>query len=118
MTLANWPESLPSKVLIERYQETFPDTVVRTSMEQGPAKLRQRSSAGVGEMTVGYLLTVSQVGVLEDFYRTTLAGGSLGFSYQHPRRSDMVTARFRKPPQIAPRSGRYYLARLELEILP
>lgn len=118
MTLPMWPSDLPTAPLVERYQETFADTSLRTKMEQGPAKLRQRTTAGVSELALSYLVSGAQAESLEEFYQDTLAGGSLAFSYQHPRRSTTVTARFRKPPQLTPRNGQYYLARLELEILP
>ena len=118
MTLPIWPSDLPAAPLVERYQEIFADTSLRTKMDQGPAKVRQRTTAGVSELALSYLVSGLQAQVLEAFYQETLAGGSLSFSFQHPRRSITVTARFRKPPQLTPRNGQYYLARLELEILP
>ncbi len=118
MTLPLWPADLPAAPLVERYQESLPDTVLRTKMDQGPAKLRQRGTAGVAELTAHYLLSRAQVAVLETFFTVTLGGGSQGFSYRHPRKETTVTARFRKPPVITPRNAQYYLARLELEVLP
>lgn len=113
-----WPEGLPSAPLLEPYREKPPETALRTQMEQGPAKLRQRTTAGVGEMEVAYLLTVAQTAMLEDFYRDTLMGGSLAFAYAHPRKGVDVAVRFKKPPQIASGNGRYFELRFELEVLP
>jgi hypothetical protein len=113
-----WPESLPSAPLLEPYREKPPETALRTQMDQGPAKLRQRTTAGVGEIEVAYLLTAAQTAALESFYCDTLAGGSLAFVFNHPRRAVDVAARFKKPPQIASGNGRYFEVRLELEILP
>lgn len=118
MTLPLWPEELPPAPLVERYQEVLADTTIRTKMDQGPAKTRQRTTAGVAELNVSYLLSRSQTAVLENFFADTLAGGSISFIYPHPRREAPVTARFRKPPQISARNGQYYMTRLELEVLP
>lgn len=118
MTMPSWPADLPAKPLVDHYQENIGDTVIRSKMDQGPAKTRQRSSAGVSELTVSYLLSGAQTGVLETFYMTTLAGGSARFAYIHPRRDVEVSARFRKPPQLVACNGQYYTVRLELEILP
>lgn len=118
MTLPIWPETLPSAPLVEHYQENFPDTVIRSKMEQGPAKTRQRTTAGVAELTVNYLLSRTQVAALEGFFAETTSGGSQSFIFRHPRREVDVVARFRKPPTLTPRNAQYYLAKLELEVLP
>lgn len=118
MTLPIWPADLPQAPLVSSYQETLPETAIRTKMDHGPAKLRQRTTAGTTDIVVSYLLSRTQVQTLDDFFLTELSGGSSGFTYPHPRREVPVTARFRKPPQLSARSGQYYTARLELEILP
>lgn len=117
MTLI-WPETLPQQPVKDRYSEQLAATTLRTAMDQGPAKLRQRTTAGVATLEAGYLLTGTIAAVLEQFYTETLRGGSLSFIYPHPRRKTPVMARFRQPPEIMAQSGRYYLARVMLEILP
>lgn len=118
MTIPVWPEDLPVRPLADRYQETLADTVVRTAMEQGPAKLRQRTTAGVAQIEAAYLLSAAQTETLENFYRETLAGGSQFFHMAHPRLATTVKIRFRKAPVLTPRLGGYMQARLELEVLP
>lgn len=118
MTIPMWPADLPTAPLADRYQETLADTIIRTKMDQGPAKVRQRTTAGTTELAVSYLLSHAQASTLDTFFQTTLAGGSRTFTYRHPRREVDITARFRKPPQLTARNGRYYLARLELEVMP
>lgn len=117
MTMPIWPDSLPQAPLINHYQETLAETTIRTKMDQGPAKTRQRTTAGPTDIVVSYLFSRAQAQVLDDFFMTALGGGSMGFTYPHPRREVPVTARFRKPPQLAARNGQYYTVRLELEIL-
>lgn len=116
--MADWPLTLPTAPLMERFQETFADTALRTAMDQGPAKLRARGTAGVALLDLSYLLNGAQAATLETFYRSTLAGGTQAFTFLHPRRAVSVQARFRKPPKLIPRSGHYYLAAIELEVLP
>lgn len=116
--MADWPLTLPTAPLLDRFQETLADTVVRTSMDQGPAKLRRRTTAGVSQMDLCYLLTGAQAVTLETFYKDELQGGSLPFGMLHPRRQEPVTVRFRKPPRLTPKSTRHYMASLELEVLP
>lgn len=116
--MADWPLTLPTAPLLDRFQETLADTALRTSMEQGPAKLRQRTTAGVALLDMTYLLTGAQAATLEGFYKTTLAGGTLAFAFLHPRRLESVQARFRKPPRLVPRGGQHYMASVELEVLP
>lgn len=116
--MADWPLTLPTAPLLDRFQETLADTALRTAMDQGPAKLRQRTTAGVSQLDMAYLLTGTQAVTLENFYRSTLSGGTQSFAFHHPRRAQTVQARFRKPPRLVPRNGQYYMASVELEVLP
>jgi hypothetical protein len=94
------------------------DTVLRTEMDQGPAKTRRRTTAGVRTLTMAYILSAAQTAVLDDFYLEDLSGGSLSFDYTHPRTAATVTTRFKKPPAYIPLNGGYFRAVLEMEILP
>ena len=118
MTIALWPEALPAAPLAERYQETLADTLVRSKVDQGPDKLRRRTTAGVAEISASYMLDTDQSAILADFYTSTLAGGSLPFTMSHPRSGDAITVRFKRAPQLSARNGTHYLARLELEVMP
>ncbi len=113
-----WPETLPLSPLAGSFRETLPDTVLRTGMDQGPAKLRQRSTAGTRGILVSYILDRAQVMTLDDFHETALEGGALSFSYTHPRDDNTVTCRFKRPPEFVSLNGDYYRVTLELEILP
>lgn len=116
--MPSWPSTLPSAPLMERFRETAPDTVLRSQMETGPAKLRRRTTAGVREMKLSYLLSRAQVEALDGFYLGDLFGGALAFDFTHPRTGDGVSCRFRAPPVYTPVNGDYFRAALELEVLP
>ncbi len=116
--MPSWPATLPASPLLERFRETAPNNVVRTEMEQGPAKLRQRTTAAVRTMIVSYLLSKAQVATLEAFYLTTLQGGTAGFDFTHPRTAATVSCRFVRPPEYGIGNGNYFKVALELEVLP
>ena len=45
--MTSWPATLPVSPLLDGFIETVPETIIRTDMDQGPAKTRQRTTAGV-----------------------------------------------------------------------
>lgn len=116
--MPTWPGTLPIAPLLDNFRETVPDTVLRTEMEQGPAKLRQRTMAAVRTLAVSYLLDKTQVTALETFYLTTLSGGITPFDFAHPRTAATVSCRFVKPPEYTTTNGNFFKTTLELEILP
>jgi hypothetical protein len=114
-----WPLSLPQRPLAEGFHERAADTLVRTQMEAGPAKVRRRFTAGVRTMDLQLRLTGSQVETLDGFHDSTLAGGALAFDWVHPRTDLAIRCRFAEPPSYAPyAAGRLWTATLKLEILP
>lgn len=113
-----WPVTLPEAPLLEGFQETAAATAIRTDMEQGPAKVRRRTTAGVGKLSMRYLLSKAEVVALETFYDATLGGGALSFSFTHPRTGASLSCRFTEPPQYVTTNGDHFLAALTLETLP
>lgn len=118
MTNPVWPEDLPAAPLADGFQETWPDTTLRSQVDVGPAKTRRRSTAGIGKLTLAYYLTPAQCAVLKDFYQNDLAGGSLRFDMPHPVTGDSITCRFTRPPAPAAASPQRFKAAIELEVLP
>ena len=113
-----WPETLPAAPLAAGFQETWPDTTLRSQTDMGPAKTRPRSTAGIGKLALAYYLTAAQYAALKDFYQNDIAGGSLRFDMPHPVGGAAITCRFLKPPAPAAATpGRFKVA-LELEVLP
>ncbi len=116
--MVDWPTALPDKPLAEGFAETVPDQVLRTEMDQGPAKLRRKTTAGVRRIQAKYILSATQVAALDSFYDTDLKAGSLSFSYTHPRTGVLETVRFMAPPEYASVNGHYFQTNLQMEILP
>ena len=117
--MATWPLTLPTAPDTQGYSETAPDTLVRTSMDAGPPKVRQRFTAGVRPITLSWMLTRDQVNTLDLFYVSTLRGGSLSFDgLVDPRTLAIVNFRFTAPPQYAALSPEVWRATTQLEIVP
>jgi len=116
--MTTWPTDLPTYPLLENYSETIESNTIRTEMEQGPDKLRQRTSAVVRKISVSYFLNKEQVDILDKFYLNDLKTGALAFQFVHPRNSADVDCRFVSPPKYQAANGNYYKVNLELEILP
>lgn len=118
MTDIFWPEDLPQSPLIDGFQETLPDNLLRTKMEQGPPKLRRRGTDAPAKITATFLLDAAQCALLAAFYTDTLAGGAQRFGFAHPRTGITVECRMTQPPEIAALNGGYFRVRLLLEVLP
>ena len=116
--MITWPSSLPVAPLIEGFVENTPETVIRTEMDQGPAKVRPRTSAGVRKFTMRFLMTRVQTAVFDGFYTKDLNGGALSFSFIRPRTGENLSMRLTKPPEYAARNARYFMITLETEVLP
>lgn len=116
--MPSWPGTLPAAPLADGFRETIPDTAIRTDMEQGPAKVRRRTTAAVRRLTLSYILDKDEIVSLETFFVTTLMGGALSFTFTHPRTAVVETCRFTKPPGYAALNGNFFKVDIELEILP
>jgi hypothetical protein len=116
--MTTWPDTLPAYPLLDGFRETAPNTVIRTDMEQGPSKVRLRTTAAVRTMTLSYLMSKTQVTALETFYLAALQGGALPFDFTHPRSNGAVSCRFTRPPEYVASNGSFFKVALELEVLP
>lgn len=121
--MTTWPASLPQVAPINGYQETPPDTSLRTQMDAGPAKVRRRFTAAVRPITMNFILSDAQLQVFDDFYGETLEGGSLPFDWVHPRHfadspQEIVQFRIVRPPTYSAIDRDIWQVPVEFEILP
>lgn len=103
--MAEWPETLPLKPLVNGYEESPPDVLLRTEMDTGEAKVRRRNTAGVRPFSAQFHMKSAQVTILDNFFTATLGHGALRFDFTHPRTGATVSIRFRSPPKYVPRGG-------------
>lgn len=117
--MATWPATLPtfSEILSDSYSEIFPNNVIRTEMELGPAKLRKRGTAAPQVVAGNFFMTSTQVGILRTFYEDTISYGATEFDTIHPRTSAVISAQFMGQPQIA-RMGDGWSVNVVIEVLP
>lgn len=113
-----YPAGLPQVLADRDYREQPPDTALRTEMDQGPAKVRRRFTAGVRPVTGRLDLSEAQVEILDGFYVTDLAGGTLRFDWVNSRNRVAGELRFVGPPVYTPLGGDRWRADLSLEIMP
>lgn len=118
MAEVQWPVSLQSKVNADSFKIAWGETVLRSDMDIGPAKVRRRFTKGVDVMSCAINLTVEQYDTFETFYKTLVNGGATRFEINHPISQDVVLVRFTGPPEIAPLGGVMFRAAFELEVLP
>jgi hypothetical protein len=125
MPNATWPATLPDSFEVDSYNEAEADSLIRSQVDAGPAKVRRRFSGNVRPVQGRMTLTSEQLNTLRTFFRTTLAMGALPFDW-HEHLPDGVdngtaaTFRFVEKPKYAPKDtgGPYYTVDLSLEILP
>ena len=112
-----WPVTLPTAVE-GNYRESPPDNLLRSSMDVGPDKVRQRSTAGPRPISWEMLMTGAQTATFDTFYVTTLANGSLTFNFTMPRTGNSAELRFSAPPSYNYLGGDYWSVSMQMEILP
>lgn len=110
--MAIWPVQFCP--LINSFQESPPDGIVRTSMDIGPAKIRRRTTANIRPISFKLFLKKDDVAVMDSFYLTYAADE---FDFTHPRTKNSVKARFVEPPAYMNRSIGYEVS-VSLEIMP
>lgn len=117
MSIPVWPTTLPDYLLQDAYSDAFPDNILRTQMEVGPAKLRRRSTSTPRKFDGSVWLTSSQHGDLSTFYITTTLGGTLRFSWKDPVSRAVAEFRFAAVPSWTTK-GAQFDVKLSLELLP
>lgn len=114
-----WPGSLQQFFSEDNFSEELDGGVIRTDMDVGPAKTRRRYTKGVNPMSVSiYLNGASEYTIFTTFFNTTLAGGSLPFTHDHPITGTPTDFRFKAGPRISSLGGGQFIARFDLEELP
>ena len=121
MATVNYPASLPS--FEGQPTETFQDTVIRTDMSQGPAKVRRRYSATSSFLNGRMTMNEQEYIAFQAFYNTELFGGVQEFRMHDPTSGTMQTFRFMSTPEIRHLTGRgnvttLYKLTVSLERLP
>lgn len=116
MAAIRWPESLPQLLRLEGLTAQRKSSVIRTEMDAGPAKARQRYTVATKEFSGTLLLTEQEREILEDWYTHTLGGGVLRFEMMHPQTQEFAEFRFVEDYQETASEG-YWKIALTVELL-
>jgi hypothetical protein len=118
--MPSFPASLPSPTY-EGYQEQLQNTVIRTQMDAGPAKVRRRATAAVRPLSLRWVLTEAQLETFISFFEDEVVGGSIAFDMTHPRKGIERSFRFdlsQGAPAISVLSEDDYSVTASLEEMP
>ncbi len=113
-----WPVSLQQFINVSSFQIQLGDTTVKSSVDTGLAKVRSRYTAAVDVWTTSINLDMTSYQTFVDFFRTTLANGTLPFAFLNPFNSTTETFRFQGAPQISPIGGTTFTVSMVWERLP
>ena len=117
--MPTWPNTLPKFALREDYAEGFKSTVVRSKMDTGHTKRRQRFINSPEDLSVTMPLNNAEIAIFKAFYEDELGNGALSFTYTHPRLDTSVTVAFKSDPEaLKPEGATTYILSMKLEILP
>lgn len=104
--------------ILAGFGESAPDQLLETKTDAGPGKLRRRSTGAARPIQCSIMCTPDQMTAFDTFFETTLAGGSVDFTWVSPRTQAAKTLRFRKPvPKYVPLGGGHWQIDLNLWVL-
>ena len=113
-----WPSTLQQLLSETNFGIKVGDTVLRTETEVGPTKLRRRYTRGIDTYSASIYINIAQYTILDTFYKTTLNGGTLPFTFKHPITQVPKDYRFRSPPAYSSLGGGQFIATFEWEEMP
>lgn len=111
--MADWPNTLPQVPLRAGYQNNLVDTVIRSNMGYGPAKLRQRTTSIMRSGQFQMHLDDAQKLILDQFYDDNMA---LPWTLAWP--APATQYRFTAPPQYQEITCDLWVVAVAAEVLP
>lgn len=79
-----WPSTLPKYVEQSGYSEGGIDNLIKTEMNNGPYKTRQKSTRAYQPIKGAMVIDTNQRAYFYTFYKTTIAFGALSFLFPKP----------------------------------
>ena len=118
MATIPWPANLPQLVNEESFDEEIGETLIRSDMDIGPAKVRRRFTHGVDAMSFTMYMTMTQYAYFKNWYKVDLNGGANTIEFNHPVTQVLSVFRFTSPPKGRPLGGQYFNVSMTVELLP
>lgn len=94
MDIPTWPDSLPIAPLLADYSETKSSLAQAVTTGNKSILLRRNSTRAQDKLNVSFALNRQQTKYFEQFFYDTLAGGTLRFTFRHPRTLETIEASF------------------------
>lgn len=113
--MANWPATLPQSPLLEGFDDTPQNSVLRSEFD-GYTKQRNRYTAVLNNVTERYYMTQAQFTTFVNFYTSTLSNGSEEFIKPDPVLGVDKAYRFVEPYSME-RVGLDWIVTINLEKL-
>lgn len=110
-------KGLPTRIIRGSYRETVPETRLRTQMDTGPPKVRNRHTAGYRVIQFDVPMTSAEVALMEAFYVMDLTRGADTFTKNDIRTGTEETFRFVQPPEYT-ELREIFSCHVVLELLP
>ncbi len=115
--MAAWPGTLPQNFQVSGYAERGADNIIRTTMDVGPDKVRQRTVSNVRTVKGTMWLTPAQYTELRTFFEVTHQYGALTFTKDDEHGINR-TWRFVTPPVYNTLGPENWQVKLDLEEMP
>jgi len=114
----DWPSDLDLQLDISGYLRQPEDGTVRTEMDSGPGKARQRDTSMPEDIDGVLHCNATERATFWFFFKDTLGQGTMPFNWLDPVTLDAVEMEFRdsRPSETSPTQGRYLIA-MKLRIL-
>lgn len=103
-----FPSGLQQKFNEAGFNHTLGDSTLESDTDVGPPKKRRRYTTEYDEFSGTIELERTDYLTLTTFYKTTLAGGTLTFNFDHPITGVESEFQFISPPTMVPLGGTYF----------
>lgn len=114
----NFPSTLEQQLNEQGFQYIPGSTSITSDVDVGVPKKRRRYTKPFNSFTGSFLLKKDQFDTLENFYQTTLAGGTLPFFYTHPIKGTQTVMQFQTEYSVASLGGLYFTVSIQFWELP
>lgn len=115
--MPSWPASLQER-MNKDFSESYDPGVIRTNMDEGPAKVRRRFTKILKRWQAKFWMDATDYDTFMNFYNIDIEGGVLSFDWVHPITLAPQTYRFYQPPTLTPIGPLTWQINMELEELP
>ena len=100
--------------LVNGFEESFEDAVLRSEYEAGYEQTRARYTRLRRRFKCVYRISNAQKNTLDNFYVVNLKNGAFAFTWTHPVSGSNISVRYANPPTYKPLPNNYWYCTMEL----